>query len=169
MAAGGPAKLRGTFDPRAQVALGAVVLGSCVFIVADIRAVVRLVPSESLDLRMVPIGFVLGAAVGLLVGRWRLRALRQILPEIEGRFIVRQGRVVSRVPDGARAEELRRGGVIVAAAVWAFAAFWTEGKVLLLGTMAFYVAGEYLFGKVLPVLRLWLELRKAERGASDGS
>lgn len=117
--------------------------------------------SLHLDLRLMPVGLLLGAAVGAPVGIWRLRALRRAISEVGDQFFLTQASLIARFPEGANATTLQR-----AAFGWAFIAWFaliafTHGHVLLYGVLGCYILGQFLAGQTLPFVRLWLELKSS--------
>src|SRR5271154_3717532 len=99
-----PMKLRGAFDPRIQFLLGAMMITVFVAILVDLKSSPtdpQIADWLRLDLRVMPISLLLGIVVGLVIGHWRLQALRQVLPEIDGHWFLGQGGVLSKVRQGA--------------------------------------------------------------------
>jgi hypothetical protein len=161
-------KLRGVFDPKLQVGVGVV---TTVIVLSVLSLTLRLAPTEQsarVDLHVLPWSFVVGLTVGAAIGRYRLRALRRILPEINGLFFVSQRGVLSKVREGENALNLQRLGFAVAILTWFAVVTYTDGKVMLNGSWCFYILGQLLTGQTLPFIRLWLEVGKAAPGAPSG-
>jgi hypothetical protein len=160
-------KLRGAFDPKVQVAIGAVTTAVALSVV---RLVWRLAPALhwTTDLRVLPWAFLAGALVGSVIGRYRLRALRTVLPEVNGRFFVSQGSVLSKLREGEIALKLQRLAIATAIIVWFATATYTDGRVVLYGSWCGYILGQLLAGQTLPFIRLWLELRRGQSTAPPG-
>jgi hypothetical protein len=156
-------KLRGAFDPRIQFLLGAIMIAVFVSIVVELESGPydpQIVDWLRLDLRVMPISLLLGIVVGLVIGHWRLQALRQVLPEIDGHWFLGQGDVLSRVRQGANATRLQRLGFAVAFVACFSLSTETNGRVVLFGSMGAYALGQFLAGQTLPFLRLFIELKK---------
>lgn len=122
-----------------------------------------------LDLRLLPVGLLLGLTVGVVEGTWRLHAIRRALPELDGKFFLREGGVLRRYREGENAITLGRIGFGMAFGIWFILTLHTGGRVMLFGTLAFYILGEYLTGRFLPFARLFLELRKRDSAQISGS
>ena len=153
------ANLRGAFDPKIQVVIGAVMIA----LASLTLRVLRPADWAALDLRVAPFALLLGLAVGLPIGISRFRILKQVLPEVEGQFHLSQRPVLSRLRQGANLLYLQRlsyGGAVL---LWFMLTTYTHGKVLLYGSMATFVLGSYLAGQTVPFIRLWFYLSRAQR------
>src|SRR5580658_6146604 len=156
-------KLRGAFDPKIQFLLGAIMSTVFVAIMVELKSSAtdpQMADWLRMDLRVMPISVLLGTVVGLVIGHWRLQALRQVLPEIDGQWFLSQGDVLSRVRQGANATRLQKLGFAVAFVACFTISTRTNGRVILFGSMAAYALGQFLTGQTLPFLRLFIELKK---------
>jgi hypothetical protein len=163
-----PMKLRGAFNPRIQILLG----GLMILVAAAF--VILMAPNGSgkptenalrTDYIVMPIFLILGLGVGLGIGKLRLQALRNVLPEVDGQLFFSEGSVLRKTRDGANAISLQRFGFIIAFLIVFGLSTYTNGKILLISSMAAYVLGQYLAGQTLPFVRLFYELKK-KRAAS---
>lgn len=152
---------RGAFDPKVQFAI-TIVLAALVVSLAHI-AINPYVepPSWRLDLKLLPVAFLLGAAVGFRVGIWRLQALRKAMPDVENKFFLTQSSVIGRFREGSNAITLQRSGIGCAYVVWFWLTALPHGSIVLFGSLGSYVLGQFLTGQTLPFMRLWIEQRKA--------
>lgn len=105
-----------------------------------------------LDLRVTPIAFLLGLLTGWKIGEMRLRALRAALPEVDGQVFLSEERTLSKFREGENAIKLQRTGFCIAFLIWFALTTFTNGKILLYGSMVAYIAGQFLTGQTLPFL-----------------
>jgi len=153
-------KLRGAFDPKIQTVITMILIAVAVwFAMVTVNANVE-PRSAQLDLQLLPVGLVLGMAVGVPVGIWRLRALRKAKTEIGDQFFLTQATVIGRFREGANATTLQRAAIGWAFLVWFVLTAFTHGRVILNGSLAFYIVGQFLTGQTLPFLRFWVELHR---------
>jgi len=153
-------RLRGAFDPRIQMGITVVVLAAVALLVyVTVNSYVE-GNSWRLDLRSMPLGLLLGLAVGALVGIWRLRALRKAVPELHDQFFLSQANMIARFPEGANATTLQRAAFGWAFIVWFALTAFTQGHVILYGSLGCYILGQFLTGQTLPFIRLWRELKR---------
>ena len=156
-------RLRGAFDPRIQILLGglsvSILISSAVWLWSNAHR-----PSPEnwivLDLRVMPISLLIGLLVGWRIGRLRLTALKAALPEIDGRMFLSQIQTLSKFREGENAIKLQRTGFILAFLVWFALTTFTDGRVLLYGSMVAYIVGQYLTGQTLPFILLASSLPK---------
>lgn len=153
--------LRGVLNPKVQVGITFIVIA--LFVWLAFQAVNSYVEPESvrLDLELLPVALLLGMAIGVPVGIWKLRALRKALPQAGNHFYLTDGALIGRLPEGANAITLRRVGIGAAFVLWFSLTAHTNGHVLLNGSLIAYITGQFLTGQTLPFIRLWLELRRA--------
>jgi hypothetical protein len=156
-------KLRGAFDPRVQIVLGVLMIVIFTILAVSLwtsASDVLFAAWVRLDLRLLPICLLLGLALGIWIGKLRLQALRKVLPEVDGQLFLSERRVLSKTREGENAITLQRLGFFAAFLAWFALTTFTSGRILLYGSMAAYVLGQYLTGQTLPFVRLFLELRK---------
>lgn len=148
-------KLRGAFNPKLQVICAAATIAVYVIIVLELWEV----DFAQLDIRIAPFVFLAGILFGLPVGAMRLRALRKVLPQVDGHFYLSERGVLSRVREGENAMTLQRNAWALAFVVWLAAA--AHRKIFYV-SLASFIVGSYLTGQALPFIRLWIELKKGE-------
>lgn len=164
-------RLRGAFNPIVQVAIGAIMIVTfAVFVVtlkssASNDSTLKLVRA---DYEMIPILLAIGLAVGLGIGNMRLRALRKVLPEVDGEFYVSEAGVLRKTREGANAISLQRLGLVIAFLTLFGLDTFMDGRIILDRSMVAYVLGQYLTGQTLPFVRLFFELRKNQSSISPG-
>ncbi|HTV58665.1 MAG TPA: hypothetical protein VMJ93_07315 [Verrucomicrobiae bacterium] len=155
-------RLRGIFNPKLYFIATFILVAISVWMIFEMRDVERVLGSTRLDIHLLPVGFLLGLGVGVPVGIWRLRAIRKALPELDGQFFLSEASVLSRSREGENARSMQRRGYVMAFAIWFMLALYTGGRTMLLGTMVYYILGQYLTGQLLPFTRLYLELKKCD-------
>jgi len=151
-------KLLGAFNPKLQVIYAAATIAVYVIFVLELWEV----DFAQLDIRVAPFVFLAGILFGLPVGSMRLRALRKVLPQVDGHFYLGERGVLSRVREGENAMTLQRNAWVVAFLIWFAAA--TRSRLFYV-SLASFIVGSYLTGQALPFIRLWIELSKSERDA----
>jgi len=158
-------KLRGAFDPKVQMSLGAfmvlIFVGSLIWLRSNVGSSEPILDWVRLDLRVTPISFVLGLAAGWKIGQLRLRALRAVLPDVDGHLFLSQQATLSKLRDGENAIKLQRLGFIIAFLVWFALTTFTNGRVMLYGSLIAYIVGQYLAGQTAPFVFLALELKRS--------
>lgn len=153
----GTMKSRGVFDPRLQLAFG--------LVFTAFFGLLILSPDErthfgSLDMRPSPLAFLAGLAVGWPIGRLRFSALEKVLPILEKKFYLTQGRTLSQFREGENAIQSQRIAAAVAFLTWFGLSTYTNGRVYLPDCMLAFILGAYLTGHMFPFLKLWMVLRR---------
>lgn len=147
-----PVRLRGAFNPKLQVIIGVATIGVYTSLLFTLWGV----DWARLDIRLAPVILLLGILFGLPIGSLRLRALRKVLPQVDGLLYLSESAVLSQVREGENAQTLQRTSWAVAFLIWF--AFATQSKSFY-ASLASFILGSYLTGQVLPFLRLWVELK----------
>lgn len=154
-----PVRLRGAFNPRVQVIIGLATIGAY----ASLLFTVWGVDWARLDIRLAPVVLLVGILFGLPIGSLRLRALRKVLPHVDGHLYLSASAVLSQVREGENAQTLQRTSWAVAFLIWFALATQSKSFYASLGS---FILGSYLTGQVLPFIRLWIELRKTQGKAT---
>jgi hypothetical protein len=159
-------RLRGSFDPKVQVLYACVGVAAAALVALSVAGWAEppaRIPWAYTDLLVAPFGLAAGLWTGIRIGRRRLELLRRVLPEVEGKFYLGLYSVFMRSREGEIVVRLQ-------AATWGFpflaalvVTTYTEGRVEFWASAATFMLGASLTGKTVPFVRLWLELRKAER------
>jgi hypothetical protein len=161
-------RLRGAFDPKVQISLGVLMVlifvASVIWLRSNAGGSEPILDWVRLDLRVTPISFLLGLAAGWKIGQLRLRALRMVLPEVDGHLFLSQQATLSKLREGENAIKLQRLGFISAFLAWFALTTFTNGRVMLYGSLTGYVVGQYLTGQTFPFVRLAVELRNKQLG-----
>jgi hypothetical protein len=155
-------KLRGAFNPKVQMALGALMVLIFIAFLVSLKldsGDPEILRWMRLDLCIMPISLLLGLAVGWVFGKLRFQALYKVLPKVDGQLFLSQRRVLSETPEGENAIKLQKLGFIYAFLIWFGLATFTGGRVVIYGSMAAYILGQFLTGQTVPFVRLFLELR----------
>lgn len=154
-------KMRGAFDPKVQVGITFIVIALFVWLAVETVNPYVEPDSARLDLKLLPVALLLGMAVGVPIGIWKLQALRKTLPEAGNHFYLTDSALIGRLPEGANASTLRRVGIGAAFVIWMALAGLTQGRYLLYGSLGSYILGQFLTGQTLPFVRLWIEQKRA--------
>lgn len=161
-------KLRGAFNPLVQLLLGLLSISILITSAIWLWRTTRGPDAFSwmvLDLRMMPIAFVLGLVAGSKIGELRLQGLQAALPEVDGKLFLSQERTLSKFREGENAIKLQRLGFALAFLTWFALTTFTGGKVLLYGSTMAYGVGQYLTGQTLPFIFIGSENSRTKRDA----
>jgi hypothetical protein len=155
------ADLRWAFNPALQIIWGLILTTA----VGGLAVMGVQIDHSRIDPFLSPVALVLGLWVGYRIGVKRLRVLREILPEIDGRFIFAQWDVMMSVPEGATV--VKSQGLIFGITILGILGIPTptNGRASFVGSFALFGLGAFLAGKTLPFLRLWSELRQRYNNA----
>jgi hypothetical protein len=153
----GTMRTRGVFDPKLQLVIGLVLTTVFGFLILSPEDRAHL---GSLDMRLAPLAFVAGLAVGWPIGRLRFSALERVLPILKERFYLTQWRTLSQFREGENAIKSQRIAAAVAFLTWFGLSTYTNGRILLSDCMLAFILGAYLTGHMLPFLKLWIVLRR---------
>lgn len=159
-------RLRGAFNPAFQLGCGVVIGLLGLLVLSDVRGWAATGAWPGTDLRAAPWAFLAGLLAGALIGRYRLRALREVLPQVDGRFFASERGPLAKVPDGEFAIRLQRLGYAVAFLACFGTATYTDGRLIPFASMSVFVVGLFLTGQTLAFVRLRLELRKGRPTAA---
>lgn len=160
-------KLRGVLNPKFHFVVMAIFIAISVWVALTVRDSQAELASSWLDLRLLPFGFLLGAAVGIPIGIWRLRAIHMALHDVSGKFYITDTSILNRFREGAKALQLRKIGILFAFGLCLTLMLHTGGRIMLMGSFAFYIFGQYLTGQFIPFARLFFEIRREEGRASE--
>jgi hypothetical protein len=152
--------LLGAFNPYTQMIWGLIVTVA----IGGVAVIGTRIDRSGIDPYLAPVALASGLWFGYSLGVKRLHVLHEVLPKLNGRFVVAQWDVMMSTPDGAMISKTQGWafGIAVLGALGVPA--FTNGKVSLVGSFALFGLGVFLTGKILPFVRLWLEL-KGRNGA----
>ena len=76
-------RLRGIFNPKIHIIIAVILITISVWTLFGLLSHANDVSFVRLDLRLIPVGLLLGLGVGVPVGIWRLQALHKALPDLD--------------------------------------------------------------------------------------
>ena len=122
-----------------------------------------------LDLVLAPISLAAGLTVGVKTGRWRFQALKDLGPQLAGKTLFLEKKLLSRSEAGQKALNWENDSY--AALFYMFLAVWaiTKAYFMPVGGAAFFVLGLWLGGQTVPYSRLWLWQNSSRSHASSGA